>query len=398
MDLMRVWKIKEINDEEFNHTLMNYFSSSTVENRDLIFFKEDKQAVKLFYSQAGNLQSIRSTSILSKFDVENITNLIEENLIRDVGQHFYRRVAFFSQPAVGYFRYKNLFQLIEVPIDAPKPEGRLGPNPCLFEMKFPGSQDRDIQSIRAGRYRHKIEVSLNLIIPSFSYIQDITGGHCWVYGDIIDGDIKSEYKQPGYHYPGLGTGSPEFSSIDGVAPMDNCPSSDLYAKPPGVYPFENAIIPSDLAVYFDTISSLSDKHRSSFYRAAHWFHAAGKIASVSSSGYYVALVSAIESLLPNPGNDNCSTCGKPKGKGPTALFRDFVDKYAPDSQPRTQYARKNLYSLRSSLAHGSTIILSDEIRFLMSRRCFIESNQSIYLFQIVRFSIINWLLDEERNI
>jgi hypothetical protein len=56
--------------------------------------------------------------------------------------------------------------------------------------------------------------------------------------------------------------------------------------------------------------------------------------SLSRSASYMALIGAIEPLIP-PEHDppRCETCRRSIGKGPTALFKDFLETPTHQRQP-----------------------------------------------------------------
>jgi hypothetical protein len=81
------------------------------------------------------------------------------------------------------------------------------------------------------------------------------------------------------------------------------------------------------------------------------------MAQVSQSSSLVAAVQAVEVLLPRSTGAWCSTCGLMQGAGPTARFKEFLDRHlGPDDGP----VRKQLYARRSRLTHGHTLMSADE--------------------------------------
>jgi len=113
--------------------------------------------------------------------------------------------------------------------------------------------------------------------------------------------------------------------------------------------FDSFELPSDLAAAFDHYYGLDDTLKERFWRAAYWVNHAVSIFVSSASASHVALVQAIEALMPAESNEVCPACGKPKGDGPTAAFQKFVDKYASGVPPKDH---RDFYSVRSSLTHG----------------------------------------------
>jgi hypothetical protein len=79
------------------------------------------------------------------------------------------------------------------------------------------------------------------------------------------------------------------------------------------------------------------------------------------SAYYQALVQAVEVLIDTPSDQaKCPGCTRPVGVGPTALFRKFLDEYAPSAGADDEAARKVLYRVRSDISHGLRLLYVDE--------------------------------------
>lgn len=83
------------------------------------------------------------------------------------------------------------------------------------------------------------------------------------------------------------------------------------------------------------------------------------------------------------------------GSGPTALFAKFLDDYAPASSD-LEPARKELYSLRSSLSHANTLLYMDqEVVYNWygpkspHEHMFISNARAL-----CREAIVNWLMEQ----
>ena len=80
------------------------------------------------------------------------------------------------------------------------------------------------------------------------------------------------------------------------------------------------------------------------------------------------------------------------GPGPTKLFIDFVEQYAP-SPTIPNAARRELYVLRSKLAHGGHLLHSDHGTWggALSPAYVSQWEDMDAMWQIVRVALINWL-------
>jgi hypothetical protein len=76
----------------------------------------------------------------------------------------------------------------------------------------------------------------------------------------------------------------------------------------------------------------------------------------------IHVIQAVESLAWQPRSQaSCPRCNKPEGPGPTRLFNDFLDRFAPGAIE----GRRVLYSVRSGLSHGlmPPFLVDTEIHF-----------------------------------
>jgi len=122
--------------------------------------------------------------------------------------------------------------------------------------------------------------------------------------------------------------------------------------------WEEFVVPDNLDDMINAFANLKPEDRFRFLRACQWAYVAYAHWVTHASSFYIALVAAIESLLPAaPASERCPTCGRDKGPGPTQLFQDFVEAH---TKSETASNRKPLYALRSKLAHGRGLLQLDE--------------------------------------
>ena len=206
-------------------------------------------------------------------------------------------------------------------------------------------------------------------------------------------DGTSRNAQHCYSVPGFHPEREEFSSA--LDPLSELPHDDYYTSQPALYGNEFAI-PDSLNRTLDRIFQLPDESQRRFLRAAHWYFAANAVWRESASAAFISTIAALESLItrPMPG-PKCPDCGRDSSPGPTRLFREFLDTYVSSSE-RMRKVANVLYTVRSNLAHGEDILLSDTEPFgrfdTVSLREF-ETAQDLY--QVSRVAIINWLYEQD---
>jgi hypothetical protein len=166
-----------------------------------------------------------------------------------------------------------------------------------------------------------------------------------------------------YFYEGYNAQPDAFSPLVGVAAVPALSSERYYAGvgdgpevPPHIGSAASFFVPEDLAASIDMIVGLSDLERDRFRRSCYWLNEVN--ASSSFSVRLLFEVHAIESLVPSQSRAACKECGRPTGPGPTALFKSFLDKFAP-AVGSDAVTSSDLYKARSSATHGSGLFLVD---------------------------------------
>ena len=93
---------------------------------------------------------------------------------------------------------------------------------------------------------------------------------------------------------------------------------DEYYSLKGISSGEELRVPSTLALLLDAFQALNAEARSSFILHAYWLRQAGTLWDFSRSASFVALINAVEALLPKESSgEPCPTCGRQQGPGPT---------------------------------------------------------------------------------
>jgi hypothetical protein len=119
-------------------------------------------------------------------------------------------------------------------------------------------------------------------------------------------------------------------------------------------------LPDDLEESFDLFFALPAQWQDRFLQASYWLSQANRVDSFSAM--FMHTIQAIESLAWQPRSQAfCPKCNKPEGPGPTRLFNDFLDRFAPAATE----GRRVLYNVRSGLSHGSMppFLVDREIHF-----------------------------------
>jgi hypothetical protein len=368
--------------------------SKQIESRQVAY--EGGQLI-IEYSKQHKINAIWVSDNYSPLMISHLQQEIVDALSEDgteVGQRYLHSL----YKTDGFFRHEDSFQILPSPPDAPQPEFLYAQHPFLLEYSYPKSSHQMVNQHRSTRRFSELSLLLNALLRSL-YLPSSSATHEWVV--TPDPNWTSHYLQLGYfggkeHRPKAADG---FSMTEGLTQIQSVASRSYYAQL-GVEPGKSLQLPDIFTKLVIAFDQLNEESKARFCRASYWSHVGSRIFPISKSASFAALVSSIEVFLPDP-DERCEKCGRPTSTercpicnqpivGPTKQFRDFVDKYAP-GVPISD--RNRLYSRRSSLSHGSTLLPGDlsEIGFrFTSAQTEVWSEQNL-LSQIVQLVLVNWL-------
>lgn len=289
----------------------------------------------------------------------------------------------------GFYRYRDRFQILAVPPEAPRPMiAMLASNPFLLEVRYRRSRDPMTAMLRKERAEREIE----LLLAVFLWLPIERLGNARFRWVLKSGEPQttSAHQQEGYHWPGDRPVREAFSPIQNLAPIPLMEPAVYYAR--FNYSVADSLdLPSNLTVMFDSFFSLGAQDQQSFLRAAYWFHDASNVWAKSHSAAFTAMVSAVEAIMsPAPASPACPSCKRRSGPGPTAQFEAFVEQHASARQI-SEEQRKAFYRTRSALAHGGRLLSHDQQGWGAGITGVLELQDLRTLSGVVRAVLCDWL-------
>lgn len=368
--------------------------SKQIKSRQIAY--EDGQLI-VEYNKQNQINAIwlsdnYSPSMISHLQQEIVDALSENGT--EVGQRYLHSL----YKTDGFFRFEDSFQILPSLPDAPQPEFLYAQHPFLLEYSYTKSSHQMVNQHRSTRRFSELSLLLNALLRSL-YLPYSSATHEWVV--TSDPNWTSHYLQLDYfggkeHRPKAADG---FSLTEGLTQIQSVASQSYYTQL-GVGPGKSLQLPDTFTKLVIAFDQLDEESKARFCRASYWSHVASRIFPISKSASFAALVSSIEVFLPDS-DERCEKCGRPTSTercpicnqpiaGPTKQFRDFVDKYAP-GVPISD--RNKLYSRRSSLSHGSSLLPGDlsEIGFRLTSAQTEAWSELSLLSQIVQLVLVNWL-------
>jgi|CXWL01.1.fsa_nt_gi RNA polymerase subunit RPABC4/transcription elongation factor Spt4 len=413
-NLKNIFQTCDLEDGELEVLLSEYFQSSkAVSLNEIIYPGDDSNyAMKLRYNSAGKVSEISSGPALDDTKTNYISGLIQNDLLVSRGTGIGRVILFANVRCAGFFRYKDILQILPVPRVAPQPANIVGEFPFVLEWQFHKSSNRTIEDYRRFNRERHYEL---LIAGLFPYAIRSLGHNFrqhWVMqhsqgADTDHSERRPSYLQEDYQWEGLQILDHEFSqpAADSVPILDSKEPHGFYCQY-GIRVDQRMEMPSCINDLLDTFFSLQAADQERFLRASFWIQHAHIVSSYSRSASFTALISAIESLISDK-TERCEDCNRPlsseqcpkcgvSNDRTTERFKEFVERFGKQSDT-TEAQRKKLYAIRSRLSHGGLLFPSDlKILEGLTKRSLEEYIDIGTARRIVSVILVEWLKDQEK--
>jgi hypothetical protein len=351
------------------------FSANEVEYRTMA----DELALRLQYEHGKIIGAVAGPAMTPELE-ERITAEIQRLLLAPESAKVCRWTMFSSRPVEGYWRYRDQFQIMPAPPAAPRPNMLIAEHPFVLDFAFENSADFRISQARYLRRASDFMLVLNLLLRQRISSPTNRSRHHWVWA-APGSEIPVMWVGEGYMIPDFRYIVDELPAAADVPALDEIAAETYYDRQAG---YSDALtIPAELARLLDAFGSLSGDRRERFLRACFWYHTASTVWDYSQSLHLTSLINAIESLASvGPERSN--------PEGPTKLFLDFMEKFAPGSPSKTQLNK--IYDARGEITHGERLLhfdvgLSFGLDETSARDREIGDNAGL----LCRGALINWI-------
>ena len=398
-DYFRALHGNEVDQTELEQVLASHFGAGQgISHREVTYSHQhgEPPGITLVYDSDDRLEAIYGGPALRSSDISELERKVREYLLADGRPTVGRSILLGSVPTNGFYRYKNIFQLRPVPSEAPRPPHMMGGHPLLLEFVFESSADGVIRIMRQGRFARTLELLCVALFPSIDgSLGNVMRMH-WVISRSSDlANITSEYLQEAYMWPEPSVEPREALPACEGAPVARVATDEYYSRL-GTSIGQSFDVPEEVDVLIAAFFALDNVEQERFLRGSFWFRHARRTYSHCQSASFIALVSAIEALAGDSAQGApCKECKKPTGPGPTQLFGDFVERYAPGTAKKD---RQELYRLRSKLSHGGHLLHHDSAIWMGGfSPTYLDQWTNMDLMQgIVRVALIHWLRDRQQ--
>ncbi|MGH6876469.1 MAG: hypothetical protein ACREHV_03710 [Rhizomicrobium sp.] len=145
MSLLETLHGKNVDAGELSQLLLGHFRCSTeTSDRTQLYGLEDGPSLTVRYGRKGGVVAIDAGPNLFDADVAEIESKIRHSLLNRGPEKIGRQVLFANIPTDGWFRFGDVFQIVPVPPEAPRPRFPVGQHPFLLEVRFVTGSDMQI--------------------------------------------------------------------------------------------------------------------------------------------------------------------------------------------------------------------------------------------------------------
>jgi hypothetical protein len=296
--------------------------------------------IKLTFSDGKQIVAIEPGPAFDATEWARVVEEIETSGPIKVG----RDCSFSSFRVIGSWRgSRSGVQILPPPTDAPCAPFERAEHPLILEYPVKASSVWPITNYRRMNEHRRLTLLLNVLLTGRTSVQPRRFRHLWA---AVPGDDGHGYEikwVQEFFYANFGE-----SVIDELSPatVERIEEVDPETYYIAVHDGRTLQGPADLDDLICCYTQLSPGNRAKFGRASFWMDMAARQWTISLSASFASLVIAIEALAER------GTLGA------GARFRNFIEKYAYGASLENR--RKEMYSLRSEILHGSGLMEMDQ--------------------------------------
>ena len=331
------------------------------------------------------------------FDANQWARIVDEIGKLSTGpQKVGREFTFNSSRVQGHWTGKRSgVQILPPPEGAPRAPVATADHPFILEFPLQTTDYDGISEYRRGREHRGLARLLNLLLAGHTTYQlQRSDRHVWAAVLREDGGADIKWVQPLFSAK-LGERVIDAPSLPVAKPIEEISAAEYYAQ--RGLDGGDLRVPDDLDESISAYFRLDSTARNEFDRATYWLSMAYRQWPISVSLSFTALVSAVEALTGRgeKHQHSCPKCGagcSHEVPGATEHFRAFFETHAPGAALAKR--RSEMYSLRSDVLHGSTLLqLDHEPPFSLSLdpRVWGERDLQTELWDITHVAMRAWL-------
>jgi hypothetical protein len=156
----------KLDQAEFEQVVNSYFGNAYHDNSGEIYHARTTggKALVVCYGKKGKITEVLAGPDVLPGQIDELKTKIEAALLVDGVPKIRRPVLFTAVPTVGYFRYKDVFQIAPLPAEAPRPRFIIGDHPLFLECKVRTSSNPMITHLRYEKAGRELELMLSSLL------------------------------------------------------------------------------------------------------------------------------------------------------------------------------------------------------------------------------------------
>lgn len=298
--------------------------------------------------------------------------------------NMHHKILFSQNPILGYFRYKDVFQIIKGEDDWEVPKYNL-----LFQKPLVLEYNSDyFKSYPIVNQKNEQILKANEPFKHFDFLKELVS---------LISLITNDYFYADRHYL-------HDLALTSINTFTDCKSEKglLYSNKSFYTPVglgDNIELPISGNIFLDKYFSLNTDILFKIRMSLVLYYNSISISKHSPSMSYVALVSSLENLMEMEAKINgfkpkkCECCNQMEYKS-TSRFRDLIEKYGdvPIKKKEINKFLNKLYSRRSKIAHGGKLFYHDYANYEYDYNGVKELDK---MRMVTRTVIFNWVLQNK---
>ncbi len=226
--------IGEVDDDELKVVLSSVLPRGAQFRADEVEYRTmaDEWALSLQYREGRIVSAVAGPAMTSEL-AEQARTAIEQVLLTPTDSKVCRWTLFSTRPVEGCWRYRDQFQIVPAPPDAPRPAELMAEHPFLLDFLFEDSAVGRIRHHRYVRRASDLTLVLNLLLRPRISSPSNRGRKHWVWVWPPERSVPDTlWAQEGYMIPNFQYIIDDFPVAADVPPLNGSSAPASGITPP----------------------------------------------------------------------------------------------------------------------------------------------------------------------
>lgn len=157
--------VTEVPAGELRVVLAGHFHRIRDLDDETLAYLRDSEVALLTRYAGDRVISVQAGPALTADDVEALQSAVELGVLADAGRKVRRQIVFATVPVEGSWRFRDHFQIVPAPEDAPRPPRPMGQNPFMLEVAYADCRHTLLASERGSAALREANLLLSAFVP-----------------------------------------------------------------------------------------------------------------------------------------------------------------------------------------------------------------------------------------